>query len=105
MVPPHDPGRTPELHSGETENHGIVGPSLNTLLGIGLLGYTSYWIQHPSAQGIGRFLRPVYNEWGKWPIAIVFAIGGLSLLYIGLTRIVTGQSRSRGRDRSSRRRR
>jgi hypothetical protein len=95
MVPPDDRTPTPALPSGDAEDHGMVGPAVNTLLGVGLLGYSWYWIQHPSAQGLGRFLRPLYKLWGKWPIAIVFAVGGLSLLSIGLGRIARKYARKR----------
>jgi hypothetical protein len=65
-----------------------VKPWVNTLLGAGLLGYTWYWVENPSRQGLGRILRLVSKTWGKWPVAILLAAGGLTYLSIGLTGIV-----------------
>jgi hypothetical protein len=95
MAPPDDRTRTPAPHAEEAKAHGLLGTWLNTLVGVGLLVYTCYWVQHPSAQALGRFLRPLYRLWGKWPIALVFAAGGLFFLSIGLTRLVGRNVRKR----------
>jgi hypothetical protein len=95
MAPPDDRAPTPAPPSGDAEEPGIAGAWVSTLLGVGLLGYTWHWTHHPSAQGLGRIFRPLYRLWGKWPIAIVFAAGGLSLLSIGLTGIVQRYLRKR----------
>lgn len=84
MERPNDPTETTPRSARESAEGSPSRAWFSTLGGVGLLAYTGYWLDNPSAQGLGRFFRVLYKGLGKWPIAILFAAGGIWFLSIGL---------------------
>jgi hypothetical protein len=94
METPKDPADT-RLQRLDDSDHPIARSWVTTLLGVGVLGFTWYWLDNPSAQGLGRILRFVYKGGGKWPIALVFAAGGVYLLSTGVSGILRRHAQKR----------
>ena len=89
MQAPTDPTENSPRPQRESEEEPSAARAwLCALVGVGLLGYAWYWLDNPSAQGLGRFFRLLYKGLGKWPIAILLAGGGIWFLAVGLRVVI-----------------